>query len=93
MRPVFFRIWGALIHVGRTRRKKGIFSTALLKNTFLTTFLTSQSNYHTLDVDKLFLVAIQCLGHPDVHKWLVGKLSKGSKLLANSPTYKLTGST
>ena len=41
---------------------------------FLPAFLTSQSNNHTLDTDTLFLVPIQCLGHTDVHKWLVGKL-------------------
>ena len=52
MRPVFFRIWGALI--GRTRRKRHIFR-------------TSQTNNHIFDIDTLFLVPIQYLGHIDAH--------------------------
>ena len=81
MRPVFFRIWGALI--SRTRQNK-------FQNAFLPSFLTSQSNNHTLDIDTLFLVPIQCLGHTDVYKISVEKLSKDSVLQANSPAYKLS---
>ena len=91
MRPVFFKTWGALI--GRTCQKKRYFPLFCKNNTYLPTFLTSQSNNHTLDIDTLFLVSIQCLCHTDVYKMLVGKLSKDSKLQANSPTYKLSGST
>ena len=79
--------------ITRTRQKRHILHYFAKITHFYPLLLISLSNNHTLDIDTLFPATIQCLGHTDGYKMVVEKLPTDSKLQANSPTYKLSGST